>query len=54
MVEEEGVSPTLPEYILRRCRICGDFYKSAGEYIEVGLCRYCAKGTGRYASSRVV
>jgi len=37
-----------PEYIQRRCKLCGDFYISAKEYVEVGFCEGCAKATGWY------
>jgi len=37
-----------PEYIRRRCKLCGDLYISAKEYLEVGFCKNCAKTNGLY------
>ena len=43
------VSPVhQPEYIRRRCKLCGDFYISAKRYVEVGFCEGCAKTNGSY------
>jgi len=43
-----------PEYVRRRCGWCGDFYFAGHEFMEVGLCRYCARSSGLYVIPKVM